>query len=28
MRNVEIVKGLQGITVLESPEKILEFFQD
>lgn len=26
MRNVEIVKGLQGITVLESPEKILEFF--
>jgi dihydromethanopterin reductase (acceptor) len=26
MRNVEIVKGLQGITVLESPEKILDFF--
>jgi dihydromethanopterin reductase (acceptor) len=26
MRNVEIVKQLQGITVLESPEKILDFF--
>jgi dihydromethanopterin reductase (acceptor) len=26
MRNVEIVKGLQGITVLESPEAILELF--
>jgi dihydromethanopterin reductase (acceptor) len=26
MRNVGIVKGLQGITVLESPEKILDFF--
>jgi len=26
MRNVELVKGLQGITVLESPEKILDFF--
>jgi dihydromethanopterin reductase (acceptor) len=26
MHNVEIVKGLQGITVLESPEKILDFF--
>jgi archaeoflavoprotein, MJ0208 family len=26
MRNVEIVKSLQGITVLESPEKILDFF--
>lgn len=25
MRNVELVKGLQGITVLESPEKILDF---
>ncbi|TAH59941.1 MAG: hypothetical protein EWM52_10065, partial [Methanosarcina mazei] len=26
MRNVEIVKSLQGITVLESPEAILELF--
>ena len=26
MRNVEIVKQLQGITVLENPEKILDFF--
>ena len=26
MRNVETVKNLQGITVLESPEKILDFF--
>jgi len=26
MRNVELVKGLQGITVLESPEKIRDFF--
>ncbi|AKB45052.1 dihydromethanopterin reductase (acceptor) [Methanosarcina vacuolata] len=26
MHNVEIVKSLQGITVLESPEKILDFF--
>jgi dihydromethanopterin reductase (acceptor) len=26
MRNVEIVKGLQGITILESPEAILDFF--
>jgi dihydromethanopterin reductase (acceptor) len=26
MRNVETVKQLQGITVLESPEKILDFF--
>jgi dihydromethanopterin reductase (acceptor) len=27
MRNVELIKGLQGITVLESPEKILDFFK-
>ncbi|MDI9395965.1 MAG: 4Fe-4S binding protein [Euryarchaeota archaeon] len=26
MRNVEIVKGLQGITVLENPETVLELF--
>ncbi|WP_269848802.1 4Fe-4S binding protein [Methanosarcina horonobensis] len=26
MRNVEIVKGLQGITVLESPEAVLDLF--